>query len=371
MLGGGHAHVQVLKSIAEQPVADLRVTLVSPYAEQIYSGMVPGWVAGHYALEQCSIPLEPLAHGAGAAFVRTAASGLDAAARCVVLADSQRIAYDVLSIDTGSVMDRDQIPGAREHALFVRPMEHFARLFPALPPLATERRINIVVIGGGAAGVELAMALRQRLGAYAHVSVVTGGGPPLAGAPAGVRARVQRALRQRAIAVFDDSCREVMARQVLLASGARLACDAPLIATGGGAAPWLAGSGLALDAHGFVSTGPSMQSSSHAQVFAAGDVASRNDMQHPRSGVYAVRAGPPLAENLRRFVSGAVLAPHRPPKRTLNLLSCGERYAIASWGPLSFEGAWVWRWKDHIDRAWVARYAAAGQAATAPDSTAG
>ena len=138
--------------------------------------------------------------------------------------------------------------------------------------------------------------------------------------------------------------------------GTRLPCDAVLLALGAAAPRWLAGSGLALDERGFVATGPTLQSVSHPEVFAAGDVATRTDAPHPKSGVHAVRAGPPLAANLRRWLMGEALRVHTPQARTLYLLSCGERRAIASWGGWSAEGRWVWRWKDHIDRAFVARY---------------
>jgi NADH dehydrogenase FAD-containing subunit len=128
----------------------------------------------------------------------------------------------------------------------------------------------------------------------------------------------------------------------------------------GAAAPaWLQGSGLALDERGFVATGPTLQSTSHTDVLAAGDVATRMDASHPKSGVYAVRAGPALALNLRRALAGGELMPHRPQPRTLNLLSCGDRRAIASWGLWSAEGRWVWRWKDRIDRAFIARFGGA------------
>jgi NADH dehydrogenase FAD-containing subunit len=123
----------------------------------------------------------------------------------------------------------------------------------------------------------------------------------------------------------------------------------------------VAGSGLALDGKGFIVTGPTLQSGSHPEVFAAGDVASRIDAPHAKSGVYAVRAGPPLAANLRLWCAlgeagGVQLRRHMPQARTLNLVSCGARRAIASWGPWSAEGRWVWWWKNHIDRAFVARY---------------
>ena len=360
LLGGGHAHVHVLKALAGQDMASAHVTLVSPFPRQMYSGMVPGLVAGHYAVDDCVIPLPPLAAAAKASFIESAATGIDAAHKTVALANGDTLAYDVLSLDTGPVMDRDGIAGAREHALFVRPIEHFAQLWSALLALAQTRVLDVVVVGGGAAGVELAMALQHRLcvvaATPARVSLVTGGPAPLASHPAAVQARVKRALKRRQVTVFEDTCTQVRQDCVVLGSGARLACDAPVMAVGTSAPQWLRGSGLALDAQGFVNTSATLQSTSHAEVFAAGDVASRPDVPHPKSGVYAVRAGPPLAFNLRRFIGGGELLPYLPQQRSLNLLACGERFAIASWGPWAVQGRWVWRWKDHIDRAFVQQY---------------
>jgi NADH dehydrogenase FAD-containing subunit len=143
---------------------------------------------------------------------------------------------------------------------------------------------------------------------------------------------------------------------VQLADGTLIACDVRVLCIGAAAPRWLAGSGLALDGRGFVGTGPTLQSVSHAKVFAAGDVATRVDAPRPKSGVHAVRAGPPLAANLCHALLGRPLQPYMPQQRTLYLLSCGGRSAIASWGGWSTQGRWVWWWKDRIDRAFVARY---------------
>jgi len=159
------------------------------------------------------------------------------------------------------------------------------------------------------------------------------------------------------VTLFREACVAVEAGALVLASGARLACDVPVMATGVGAPAWLRGSGLALDERGFVRTGPTLQSASHPEVFAAGDVAVRDDAPHPHSGVYAVRAGPPLALNLRRFIGAGALQPYMPQRRTLNLLSCGERRAIMAWGEWAAEGRWAWWWKDRIDRGFVRRFA--------------
>ena len=370
LLGGGHAHVHVLADLARQPLPGFEVVLITPFARQMYSGMVPGLVAGHYRTEQCAIALPRLAQAASVPLVQGSAAGLDAAAKEVLLATGERLPYDLLSLDTGAVMDRTRLPGAREHALFVRPIEHFVRLLDGLLGLARQRPLDIVVVGGGAAGVELALALHHRLRAQpgsagpARVALVTGGDEPLVGYPPGVMKKGAAALQRLRISILRDQAVEVQARHLVLRSGARVSCDAAVLATGAEAPTWLQGSGLALDERGFVCTGPTLQSTSHADVFAVGDVAARVDVAHPRSGVYAVRAGPPLVLYLRHAAAGTALLPHRPQQRTLNLISCGERRAIVSWGGFNAQGRWAWWWKDRIDRGFVARYSPASAADT-------
>ncbi|MBL8345635.1 MAG: FAD-dependent oxidoreductase [Rubrivivax sp.] len=368
LLGGGHAHVHVLREMGRERFAAAEVTLITPFLRQMYSGMVPGVVAGHYRAEQAAIQLAPLAAEAGVAVLETAAVGLDAARRLVRLANGQVLGYDVLSIDTGSEMDRARLPGARQHALFVRPIEHFLADIDDMLDAAARQPLDVVVIGGGSAGVELALALQFRLGGLGgepgRVALVVGGERVLAGYPEAVARRAERALDRARVTLFREACVEIRADAVVLASGARVACDAPVLVTGSEAPNWLAGSGLALDGRGFIVTGPTLQSGSHAEVFAAGDVATRIDAPHARSGVYAVRAGPPLLNNLRAFCSGAPLKRHMPQERTLNLISCGRRRAIASWGGWSAEGRWVWWWKNRLDRGFVDRYTKHGTSAT-------
>lgn len=368
LLGGGHAHVHVLATLAREPMPGVKTVLVTPFARQIYSGMVPGWVAGHYSLDQCAIPLEPLTRAAGTELALAAAVAVDAEQRTVTLSDGRVAEYDALSIDTGSLFDRDSITGAREHGLFVRPIEHFVVLFDEVLKLAAQRVLDVVVVGGGAAGFELAMALQYRLCAggeeRARICLVTGDSTVLPNFGDRVRQLALRRLKGSRITVVNQRCVEIGPTHALLDNGARVACDVPLLAVSSMAPPWVRDSGMALDPQGFIAIGPTLQNLAHPQVFAAGDVASRNDMVLPRSGVYAVRAGPALALNLRRYLAGGDLQPWKTSLRSLYLLSCGEQRAIASWGPWHAQGRWVWSWKDRIDRRFIERYSSSPSVAS-------
>ena len=354
LLGAGHAQLSVLAALARQPMPGAEVVLVSAAERLLYSGMVPGLIAGRFSEADCSIAIAPLATAAGAKFNRGHAVAVDAAEHFVTLADGQRIDYDVLSLNTGPVQDRERIPGAHANALFLRPIESFVQLWPRAQALVDDDLLDVVVVGSGAAGVEIALAVRAALGARCTVSLISDG-PVLAGYNPGVQRRALAALRRRAVQVLPGRCTAIEPGHVLLNS-LRVACDVPILAVGADAQSWLADSGLALDAAGFVRVGATLQSASHPAVFAAGDVIVRDDSPHPRSGVYSVRAGTVLAENLRRFVAGGALMPYTPQRHSLNLLALGDGRAIASWRGWSFQGLTMGWWKDRIDRAFIRRY---------------
>ncbi len=359
LLGAGHSHVHLLSTLATHPLPGVQITLIAPYPRQLYSGMVPGFVAGRYALDDCVIPLEPLLKNTGVRWLARSAAALDADARTVTLDDGSELRFDWLSVNTGPVQDRQQIeqvmPGAREHGLFVRPIESFGALWPKVAALAKTRALRVAVIGGGAAGIELALAMRHRL-VGASVTLITGGAAVAASYAPSVQRRVVDALKRRNVTVLEDVAVGIKASEISLGCGARLVCDVPVIATGAQAPAWLGRSGLALTEGGFIAVDACQRSTSHPHVYAVGDVSTRVDRTLARSGVYAVRAGPALAKNLAAAIAGLPPSPHEPPENTLNLLSCGDGRAIASWGNYSAQGRWVWWLKDWIDRSFIRRY---------------
>ncbi len=359
LLGAGHAHVQVLAHLARHRMTGARITLIAPHGRQLYSGMLPGFIAGRYTLDQCAIALEPLVRQSGIRWLRRSVRGLDAQAQQVLLDDGTTLHYDWLSVNTGPVQNRAlldiRIPGIRENSLFLRPLESFAALWPKVLELAEQRPLRIAVIGNGAAGIELALAIRARL----PQSALTLIGPQPAGAhyPDAVQQLIGTALRQQQITLLTDSVAAVARDELTLGSGARLACDVSVVAVGAQAPVWLKDSGLALDDDGFIAVNAFQQSTSHPQVLAAGDVSSRVDLSLARSGVYAVRAGPVLAHNLGQMVAGQTLKAHQPPRQTLNLLSLGNGRAIISWGRFAGVGRFWWWLKHRIDTRFIARYA--------------
>ena len=359
MLGAGHAHVHLLSTLAAQPPAGVKITLVAPYPRQLYSGMMPGFVAGHYTLEDCVIPLAPLLANSGVTWLQRSVVGLNATARWLTLDDGSTLDFDLLSINSGPVQDRQLVeqmmPGAREHALFVRPIEGFAALWPKVLALASQQALRVGVIGAGAGGIELAMSVAHQLSG-SSVTLLSGDTAVGANYPDAVQSRLVQVLKERHITLLRDRAVGVTAGAVILASGAHLACDVPIIAIGAQAPAWLQDSTLACDQQGFVVVDAFQRSTSHPQVFAAGDVASRIDLSLVRNGVHAVRAGPPLARNLRAVLVGVAPSPYVPRVNTLNLLACGEKYAIASWGNWSAQGRWVWWLKDRIDRGFIRKY---------------
>lgn len=404
LLGGGHSHIAVLKSFGMRPIPGVRLTLISRDIETAYSGMLPGLIAGHYSFDQTHIDLVPLARFAGARFFHDEVAGIDPEARTISLTNRPPVRYDLLSINTGSTPSVHEVDGAGEHAVPVKPINrflgHWERLRERLDEYGTP--VRIAVVGGGTGGVELCLAV--------HHALTTGADPPdgislelltadseiLQEHPRSVARRFRRILAGRGIEVRVDTRvtrvsggspgepgppdrpgapdalntpkesnspdtpswpgARVPPIELVDAAGRESRFHEILWVTQAGAPPWLAGAGIEVDNQGFMLVNDHLQSNSHANVFGAGDVVAMANNPRPKAGVFAVRQGRPLTENLRRFLLKRPLTRYRPQRRFLKLVSTGNRYAVASRGPWSAEGAWIWRWKDWIDSRFMEKY---------------
>lgn len=368
LIGGGHSHVEVIRQFASRPVAGVRITLISPSTHTPYSGMLPGLIAGHYTFRQCHIDLPALAQSAGCRYVAAAVNGVHADAGLAFCDNGETLTYDAASIDIGSTPATLGIEGATRHGLKVKPTEQFLREWGTVLDRASQGTLpqgfRIVAVGGGAAGVEVLLSVQHRLsrsgfktGQYA---VVTDGDDLLPGHCARTRRYFRRVLNDRAVAVHLGQAVGAVTRDaVVTASGQRIGADMVIWATGAAPAGWPDACDLAVDDRGFIRVDQTLKVIGRPNLFASGDIASMDHFPRPRSGVHAVRQGPPLVENLRRFFDGRPMLNYRPQPIALALISTGNRYAVASRGWFFARGAWVWHWKDWIDRRFMKRYGVA------------
>jgi selenide,water dikinase len=369
LVGGGHSHVAVLKRFGMRPMPGVRLTVICREVHTPYSGMLPGLVAGHYTFDEAHIDLGPLCRFAGARFYHDEAIHLDLRGQSVHCRGRPPVKYDLVSINIGSIPRTSDVPGAAGQVVPVKPINQFMAHWDLLVDRVLRRNngVRIGVVGAGAGGVEMLLAVQYRLREelrargrsddHLSYSLFCDSTEILAGHNARARHIFERVLRERGVDVFaGDAVAHVSPGRLQTARGTEHALDEILWVTAAGAAPWLAGSGLQVDAQGFVAVNDRLQSVSHPSVFAAGDIASVQPYTRPKSGVFAVRQGRPLADNLRRALGGKALRPFRPQSRFLSLISTGDRYAVASRGNRAFEGSWVWRWKDQIDRRFMRKY---------------
>ena len=368
LVGGGHAHVSVLKHFGMKPVPGLRITLVTRDIHTPYSGMLPGFIAGHYDYDDCHIDLGPLARFAGARLYHAEVDGIDPEKKLIYAPGRPPIAYDILSINTGSRPNSIDIPGVDEHALAAKPIDVFLQRWQQLVERVrdSDGPFRIVVVGGGAGGVELALSTQLRLKNTLRAAgkdpeglshtLVTSSDTIMHTHNTGVRKRFERIFAERNIAIKTGArVNEVTADSVRTVDGATIDSDAVIWVTTASAPVWPAQSGLAVDEGGFIQVDKFLQSLSHKQVFAVGDVADLRDPR-PKSGVFAVRQGPVLANNLRAAATGKALRPYRAQKNFLGLISTGNKDAVATRGNWVYESAWLWTMKDWIDRRFMAKF---------------
>lgn len=386
LVGGGHSHVGVLKRFAMNPVPGVRLTLICRDTHTPYSGMLPGYLAGHYSYDDVHIDLSRLAEYAGARFYRDEAVGIDRTNKRILCQNRPRVPYDILSINIGSSPRVSEVQGAGEHAVPVKPINGFNQRWLSLLSRIEnhEGPMSVAVVGAGAGGVELTLAMQFRLRNellqrgkdpdQLHFHLFDAADQVLPTHNAKVRSVFQRKLSERGVKVHLGSpVSRVESGLLILDSGETLQVDEVLWVTRAGGPAWLEETGLALDEGRFIRVRDTLQSENDDSIFAAGDIA--NVINHPRekAGVFAVRQGPPLADNLKRMATGKQTRNFYPQKKWLALISTGDKYAVASRGDVEFHGRLAWRWKDWIDRRFMRKFSdlpAMEESSGLPDTTA-
>ncbi|MEL0436450.1 selenide, water dikinase SelD [Phycobacter sp. K97] len=357
LIGGGHAHALVLLKWAMRPLPGARLTLINPGPTAPYSGMLPGYVAGHYQRSDLDIDLVRLARHAGARLILGAAEGLDPETRTVRVAGRPDIRFDVASVDVGITSEMPNLPGFAEHGVPAKPLGTFAQKWAVFRESDGPARIS--VIGGGVAGAELVLAMAHALRSRDRLQQATliDSGPVLGTASAGVRDKMRRAFAEMGVTLIENaSIASLHADHVTLEGGREVLSDFTVGAAGARPHEWLSGSGLDLH-EGFLTVSDTLQTSDPA-IFATGDCAHLGYAPRPKAGVYAVRQAPILLHNLRAAITGDVTRRYKPQKDYLKLISMGAKDALGERFGMLFAGKMVWRWKDRIDQNFMEQFRA-------------
>ena len=368
LLGGGHSHVSVLRRFGMKPMDGLRVTLITRDIHTPYSGMLPGYIAGHYDYDQCHIDLGPLTRFVNGRLYHSEVTQIDLKDQLVHINGRPPVSYDLLSINTGSRPGVVNVPGAEEHCLVAKPIDVFLDRWENLQQevMNSVGDFHIAIVGGGAGGVELALSSQHRLKklllknnddpSRLKFTLLTQGSEILSTHNLGVQKKFLKVLADRKInLLLNHSVSEIGQQYVWTQSGEKIATDAVIFVTNASAPEWPASSGLDVDDEGFISVNKYLQSTSHPNVFAAGDIASLPDPR-AKSGVFAVRQGPVLSSNLRSAATRKKLTAYRPQKNFLGLISTGDKFAVASRGRWSMQGKWLWDIKNWIDSRFMQKY---------------
>jgi selenide,water dikinase len=372
LVGGGHSHLAVLKSLGMNPVPGLAVTLISKDIVTPYSGSMPAFIAGHYDFDDMHIDLRPLAQFANVQLIQAEISGIDLVSKRLDVPGRPAISFDAISLNIGSTPNADAIKGAPENAIAVKPIGHFlhqwSRVFEtALAAIKAETPFNLVLVGGGPASVELAFATQYRLATAAGlattaksslcIKLVTNSPSVLSGQNTKAQNLITTELALRHIEVVPNTkVIEFTPNSVVCDNGKNIEADSAIYATGASIPQWPIQCGLTQSSDGFIEVNAHLQSTSHPFVFVAGDAATVKDHPRPKSGVYAVRQGKPLAKNLRRFLTGKALVSYRPQHQALALINLGDKSAMAVRGKWCLSGKPIWALKHRIDSKFVAKY---------------
>lgn len=364
LIGGGHSHIIAIKRLAMKPLTNVRITLISSNALTPYSGMLPGLIAGHYAHEDCHVDLRILCQWAGIKFIHRKVMHMDPSKKQIDCQDNLSLRYDVLSINVGSQPALHSIPGAIIYGSPVKPIKQFLQQWQHW--LTTQQRSNhlqrIIVVGGGAAGIEILLALHYRLAnttaIRAEFTLICADSHILNSHNKKVQNFFHLHFKTLGIRLIEGKyVVSALEHQLVLDDHTRYDYDFLAWAIHANAQPWLGKSGLACDHNGFIQVDEYLRSISHPDIFATGDCAAFTPMPLPKAGVYAVRQGPFLAKNIStQLVGHGSLQPYKPQQYFLSLLTTGERCAVASRGAFFAHGKWVWLWKNYIDRSFITSF---------------
>ncbi|MCC0175444.1 FAD-dependent oxidoreductase [Waterburya agarophytonicola K14] len=367
LVGGGHSHAIALRLWGLDPMPDIDLILISDVGQTPYSGMLPGHVAGFYSYAETHIDLNKLAQFAGAELIIDRAINLDLDNHQIVCESGKQITFDYLSLDIGSTPQTITVPGAAQYAIAAKPVPKFLDAWYSLQKTAADRpkqALSIVIVGGGAGGVELALNMQACLSEIIdkpqdrlQIHLIHRGDRLLSGHNDWVSHKLKKIILNKGIKLhLQEEVAAVFPDRVRCKSGLDISCNRVFWVTQAVAPPWIEESSLTCDRQGFILVRDTLQSVSHPEVFAAGDIATMTNYQRPKAGVFAVRQGRPLLHNWQQILQNQPLQVYTPQDKYLALIGTGDGKAIASWSKFGWHSALLWRVKDYIDRQFMNQF---------------
>ncbi|BAQ60691.1 NADH dehydrogenase-like protein [Geminocystis sp. NIES-3708] len=362
-IGGGHSHVIALKLWGEQPVSGVNFTMISNVKKTPYSGMLPGYLAGYYNYDQSHIDLEILAKFAKIKLIIDSVIDIDTENKKIICDSKNIIDFDLLSVDIGSTPKNNDIEGAKLYTIPVKPVNLLIKKWEDIINKSEKNKMLILnIIGGGAGGVELAMNIHQKLSTILtnenfKINLIHKQEKLLSNYHKLASKRITNILKSKNINIYLNSIvKKVYQDHLITKSGLIIKGNYHFLVTQASAPLWLKNGTIATDKEGFILIKNTLQSINYDYIFATGDIATMINYSYPKAGVFAVKQGKPLYENICNWLNKKPLKSYHPQKYYLNIIGIGNQSAVAIWGNLVWESPLVWQWKKYLDHTFMEQF---------------
>lgn len=366
LVGGGHSHSIVLKLWSKKRVSGVKVTLISNVKNTPYSGMLPEYISGFYSYEESHINLVKLAEVAGIELIIDEVINIDGDEKIVSCKSGLKISFDVLSLDIGSSPEKSQIEGANLYAIPIKPIPLFLEKWHKIIDLAQNNpddKMSLTIVGGGAGGVELALNIHHKLIKVLStknltINLIHRGKRILSNHSLSLSKKLTKILEQNQINIYlNQEVKSIDNQKITLFSGKNIDSNYTFLVTQASAPIWLKNSSIETDIKGFIMVKNTLQSVNYPYIFASGDIANIRDYLCPKAGVFAVKQGIPLYQNLCLYLTEKPLILYYPQKNYLNIIGTGNKNAVASWGNIAGESPLIWYWKQYLDDNFMKQFA--------------
>ncbi|WP_144701873.1 FAD-dependent oxidoreductase [Fictibacillus phosphorivorans] len=352
LIGGGHAHLSILRSLLNENVNNLEVTLITSSKFQYYSGMFSGFTEGLYDEDEIRIDLESLCSRASVSFIEDTIISFDPMQKVLLGFSGGIYSFDVISFDIGSGISSDL---TRTVGLNIKPNYRFPEQIKKFRSSESP-----VIIGGGSAGVELALATsawRQKQSLKNHVTLISSS-PLLHSYGNKATKKIREIAKSHNLVYYENEKIDKLENNIVVTDkGTKIEYSAIMPVTGPKASSLFKQALLSTDIKGYLLVDDTLQSADYPYVFGAGDCVSLSIYPDlPKNGVYAVRQGPILWNNIKRLITGRTLVSFKPQKYYVSILSTGHKHGLFTYGDYVIYGKWAWSLKNLIDQKFMNKH---------------